>query len=247
MTSEEFFLPKPREELSQGDIVEFCPVGAVSAPLLVARPYRNNPPPERRGVFYDYPFTSKSKHPPSPDLFRGTSGSDAVVFDARLKRCIIISNDCVTIAKEENRSLSLDLSDKQRSYPWHVAPVEPWPAQSRTVAVAGGVRSLADLIEEGRIHRSLALPAFTNDKGQEVLPRSYADFKFLTPLKPDLFESMEVKRLASATDLGQAYLWGKVFTYFSGRPLPGRIPCPHCGAPFSLSDLAKSPETEESE
>lgn len=246
MKSEEFFLPTLREELSQGDIIDVCPIGAVASPLRVARSYKDDPPPERRGYVYDYPLSVKVKHPPNPDLFKREP--DTALFEARLRRCIIVSNDCVTIAKEETRSISLGLSERERSYPWHVAPIEPWPHRSRTVSVGEGqVRPLADLIEEGRIHRSLALPAFIEREGRESLPRAYVDFKFLTPLKPDLFETMDVRRLVSATDLGQAYLWGKVFTYFSGRHLPGAIPCPHCGKAFSLTDLAVGSEAVEPE
>lgn len=226
MRADEFYLPAVRDQLSQGDIVDFCPVGAVPA-LRVARIWQNETPPEAKATVYDYPLPSGAKRPPTPPLFKREP--DTPLFEGRLRRCIVVSNDCVTIAKEGTRAQTLGMEPRKREWPWHVAPLQPWPLATQIVPLKDGDQPLGALIESGRIHRYLALPE------AELVPRSYADFRFLTPLKPELFE--QVKRIASLTDLGQAYLWAKTYTYFSGRALPAQLACPHCERTFSLADV----------
>ena len=69
---------------------------------------------------------------------------------------------------------------------------------------------MADLIHSGMVHRYLELPEWP-----DVVSRGYINFLYLTPLKPDLFD--QVSRIASLTDLGQALVQAKVFTFFSGE------------------------------
>jgi len=195
--------------------------------LRVARAYKGDSPPEVRARIYDYSPTPSFRVPPTPPLFRNPP--DTPLFEAKLQRCIIVSNDCVTLAKEDNRALTLGAEAKKQAWPWHVAPVEPWPAASQLVPTREGDRPLGELIEAGRVHRYLALPECA------LVPKSYVDFRHLTPLKPQLFE--KVARVVSVSDLGQAYLWAKVFTYFSARAFPAEVACPKCGGKFSLADL----------
>lgn len=102
---------------------------------------------------------------------------------------------------------------------------------------------LGDLIEAGRVHRYLALPEHHDASGAMVFPRSYADLRFITPVKPNLFGS--TKRLASLTDHGQSIVWAKLLTFFSGRVLPASMRCPHCSTEFPNSLLTRLGQAQE--
>jgi hypothetical protein len=231
------FLPTLKDELSQGDVVELCPVGALPS-IRVVRTW-GDAQPEAKAFVYPYPLPLNTRRPPTPPLFKKRDGAgDDVIFEASLLRCVIVSNDCVAIDKAGSQARSLGLTNKARNIPWHVVPLRDWPEESRVVQLEDGhAMPLGDLIEAGRIHRYLSFPRFVSGKGEEVLPRSYADFRFLTPLKPELFEN--VTRLASMTDFGLARLWAKAYTYFSGRAIPEKLRCPHCGEASALEELGE--------
>jgi hypothetical protein len=60
---------------------------------------------------------------------------------------------------------------------------------------------------------------------------SYIDFRHITPIRPEVFES--VTRVASMTELGVGLLWARVFTYFSGKYVED-LACPKCGHSLTL-------------
>lgn len=230
MISEGIYLDEVSPDLSQGDIVCFCPIGAV-ADLRVARLWnKRDPGKDQQASIYSYPLTEKPRNPPSPPLFKKSDNApEHVLVPLALGKSIVISDDCVTLAKAANQALEFQLTDRQRNVPWYVAPIRAWPSAGEKIADG---RSVADLILQGRINRYLGLPPIIRS-GVEVHPRSYVDLRFMTPLKPGLLSNVE--RLASMTDRGKLMLAAKLFSFFSGRTMTFK--CRACGAVNSEEDL----------
>jgi len=237
LTSDEFYRASLRDDLSQGDILEFCPVGSVPA-VRVARLWRSDAGQQRRAFVYEHPLTERVKNPPAPGLFRADGGVEkgdsGVLFDCWMKRCVVVSDDCVALAKAQNQSLSMELTSKAKNAPWHVIPLEPWPSDGEVVPKTG--ERVGDLIAAGRVKKYLEFPYLSKD-GKEVLARGFADMRYLTPVKPEVFQG--VRRIASLSDRAVGVLWGKVFTYFSGKDLQA-ITCPSCGKAHSFSDFLRA-------
>lgn len=235
-------LEELRDELSQGDILEFCPVGAV-AELKATRIFNGEDTrAQARALVFRHPLDladTTVKNPPAPALFkRADGGHELVLFEARLRRCVVVSNDCVALAKAANKGVTFAVTKKVKESPWHVAPLDPWPAPTEMVTLEKGVqRPKGELIAEGRFHRLLEIPEGRAKNGTLVLDRGVVDLTYLTPLKPQVFTS--AVRIASMSDLGVAVLSAKVFTYFSGLTVPTSLRCPGCSAAFRLDDLLK--------
>jgi len=232
LDADQFFNPALRQDLSQGDVLEFCPVGAVPS-IRVARVFQNQDQakPDKKAIIYDYPLPPGVKEP-SPPLFRKDGGVESgILFDGRMKRCVVLSDDCVALAKAQNQALAFELTEKAKNTPWHVAPVEPWPTSGE---LASNGELMGDLIASGRVKRYLEVPRLVSAEGEEIVARGYVDMRFLTPVKPEVFKA--VRRLASLSDRGVAVLWAKIFTYFSGKPIPPALACPTCGNSHSLKE-----------
>lgn len=240
--ADDVFLPELRDELSQGDIIDLLPVGAIGE-WAVSRTFNDAIGAERRSNVYDYP-RPESVRKPNPDLFKGKNQApELMLIGVQLKRCVVLSNDCVAIAKGANKGLTLNVTAKVREAPLHVAPIEGWPSDGEIVKLSTGPVPTAKLIEEGRYKRYLALPEWN---GREVvLLKSMIDLRFITPLKPVMFE--RVTRIASMTDFGQMLLSAKVFTYFSGRALPAELTCPKCKGKSSFVEMLGADEDEDAE
>jgi hypothetical protein len=229
--SSEFFVSGLRDELSQGDIIEFCVTGALPA-TRVARTWDGQTGPEQKATVFQYPTPAniRLRRPPNPPLF-GKGGPEGVLLEGRLSRSIIVSDDCVALAKAKNQAASgLQLTERQRSAPWHLVPLGDWPSAGEFVQIDGSGVSLGSLITAGRVKRYLEIPEFCDPDGRVIVRHCKADFRFLTPVKPEALEG--VTRLASISDSGQRILWAKVLTYFSGKELPHSVTCPHCAKTF---------------
>jgi hypothetical protein len=151
---------------------------------------------------------------------------------------VVLSEDCVALAKAANQTLSLKLeSASAKAAPWHIAPIKPWPLDTQTVPIGGGKQEqMGDLIARGLVKRYAEIPELKNGEGQVVVGRGYVDLRFMTPLMPEVFDG--TRRLASMTDFGKARLWARLFLFFSGRSIPAAgLTCPKCGESTPLEKL----------
>jgi hypothetical protein len=232
------YLEHLREELSQGDIVDVLPVGSISE-LRAMRLWEAEKAEadETKWTGIRYPHGQLKRKPKFPVFKRKEGGQESILFEARLTRCIVVSADCVALAKAQNQSLAFELTERQKNIPWHVAPLEAWPSPGETVQIKGKDVLVADLINEGRISKYLGLPPLIRD-GSEIVSQSKIDLRFITPVRPTLFH--DVVRVASLTDFGVAVLWAKVFSFFSGRSLE-RLTCPACKEVRSLDQFLEQP------
>ncbi len=226
-----------RDGLSQGDVVDVCPVGSIP-PVRIARLFKNDKPPEERAIVYT-PHAPKYKQPPAPALFDKRNGEpESVLLEGVLRRCIVLSEDCVVLEKIRNKlETSGQVTRKTRDLPWHVAPLESWPPDTDTIRMPDGKQiPKGPFIEAGQFKSFLAIPKLLGQDGQSIVDKGFVDLRYVTPLRADF----SVKRIASMTDSGRMILAARLYTFWSGLHVPDNVVCPSCGATHSLEQLLEA-------
>jgi len=223
-----------REGLSQGDVVDVCPVGSIP-PIRVARLWKDEEPPEQRATLFTHAPGTAYKRPPAPALFK--KEPELVLLEGVLRRCVVLSEDCVVLEKVKNKlNTSGQVSRKTRDLPWHVAPLEPWPPDTDTIQIDGKQMPKGPFIEAGRFKSLLAVPTLAGPDGRPLVEKGFVDLRYVTPLRADF----TIMRLASMTDGGRAVLAAKLYTFWSGLHVPESLACPSCGARHSLESFLKA-------
>ena len=210
MTSDEAAFVPPGAHLSQGDVVDGIPWGAIDAPLTVCRP---NDAKLDKGKS-NYAPLSKVRNP----FNSSRDKKEFVHARAGYGRGVVLWHDCeIDDYKHQGRPVAKAVAA--------VAPIFDMEVR---------IGREEDRLAIRNLRRSALFPIQEFESAGIQFEEGYVDLRLIWSVRQSLLIGSRVATMGAGT---LAALYGHLFTFLTRKRVPERATCPACDTTFNVVDI----------